>query len=171
MPSPPDRRSSPPCCWEQESSTSFRRLSVGSRVRESEAPALPGARGAGCELRARCSPLGLLIDCARGDAAQLAQGAAPGLDHCGGELAARRLIHEGHELVGEAGHSAADANTTDVWAAAHPVHPAAFGNVALDHRAPAAELDDALGRAVFGGEVRLLVVASPVTTLVHRPTE
>src|SRR5262249_272779 len=38
---------------------------------------------------------------------------------------------------------------------------------ALDHRAPAAELDQALRRAVLGGEVALLVVAGPVTPLVH----
>src|SRR5215510_16195876 len=36
-----------------------------------------------------------------------------------------------------------------------------------DLRAPAAELDQALRRAVLGGEVALLVVAGPVTPLVH----
>ena len=59
----------------------------------------------------------------------------------------------------------------DVRAAAHAVDPAPLGDVALHHRAPAAELHDALGRAVLGGEVALLVVAGPVAALVHGGAE
>ena len=55
-------------------------------------------------------------------------------------------VHERLELVREARHRAADADAADVRAAAHAVDPAALGHVALDDRAPAAELDQALGR-------------------------
>ena len=48
-----------------------------------------------------------------------------------------------------------------------PRHPAALGNVAVDHRSPAADLDDALGRAVFLGEIALLVIAGAVAAFVH----
>src|SRR6185295_3763284 len=87
------------------------------------------------------------------------------------EPAAGGLVHERHELVGEAGHRAADADPADVGTAAHAVDPAALGHVALDHRAPAPELDDALGRAVLGREVPLLVVAGPVTAFVDGVAE
>ena len=42
-----------------------------------------------------------------------------------------------------------------------------FGDVAVHDRPPAAELHDALGRAVLGGEIALLVVAGAVAALVH----
>ena len=92
-------------------------------------------------------------------------------DDRGRELAAGRLVHERHELVREARHGAADADAADVRAAADAVDPAAFGHVALDHRAPAAELHDALRGVVLGREVALLVVAGAVATLVHRLAE
>ena len=82
-------------------------------------------------------------------------------------LRARRLVHERHELVGEAGHGAADADAADVGAAADAGHPAALGDVAVDHRTPAAQLHDALGRAVLVGEIALLVVAGAVAAFVH----
>src|SRR5262245_16396894 len=83
----------------------------------------------------------------------------PAVDGDGGrgELGAGRLVHEGHELVGEARHRAADADASDVGTAADAVHPAALADVALHHGAPAAELHDALGRAVRVREVGLLV--------------
>ena len=59
----------------------------------------------------------------------------------------------------------------DVGAAADAVDPAPLGHVALHDRAPAAQLDDALRRAVLGGEVALLVVAGAVAALVHGPAE
>src|SRR5262249_56969816 len=71
------------------------------------------------------------------------------------------------ELVGEAGHGAGDADAADVRAAADAVDPAALGHVALDHRSPAAQLDQAAWRAVLAGEHALLVVAGPVAALVH----
>src|SRR5437764_14642424 len=76
---------------------------------------------------------------------QFADRPAIGGDRLGREAGAGRLVHEGglHELVGEAGHGAADADTADVGAAADAVHPAAFADVALDDRSPAAELDNA----------------------------
>ena len=51
------------------------------------------------------------------------------------------------------------------------VDPAALRDVAVDDRAPAAELDQALRRAVLGGELTLLVVAGPVAALVHGRAE
>ena len=87
------------------------------------------------------------------------------------DLAPRRFVHKGHELIREPRHGAADANSTHVRAAADAVDPAAFGHVAFDHRSPAAELDDALGRTVFGGKVALLVVPGSITAFVHRLTE
>src|SRR4051794_39454791 len=118
----------------------------------------PGPGGAGGQLPAWPAPLGLAVERVRGDAAQAADRRAVDADGAGREPATGRLVHERHELVREAGHGAADADAAEVGAAADAVHPAAFGHVALDHRAPAAELDDALRRAVLGGEVGLLVV-------------
>src|SRR5581483_3207626 len=71
------------------------------------------------------------------------------------------------ERVREARHGAPDADAADVRASAHAVDPAALGNVALHHRAPAAQLDQALRRAVLLGELALLVVAASVAALVH----
>src|SRR5262252_9823897 len=82
--------------------------------------------------------------------------------------APRRFVHEGHELVGKAGHGAADADAADVGTAADAGHPPALGDVAHDHRTPASELDDALGRAVFVGEIPLLVITGAVASLVDR---
>ena len=79
----------------------------------------------------------------------------------------------GMNLSGKAGHRAADADAADVRAAADAVHPAALADVALHDRPPAAELDDALGRAglLRSGEVGLLVVAAAVAALVNRAAE
>src|SRR4051794_20746891 len=96
------------------------------------------------------SPLRLRIHGRLRVLAELADGAAVGGDGLGGEFGAGRLVEEGrlHELVGEAGHRAADADAADVGTAADAVHPAALADVALHHRPPAAELDDALARTV-----------------------
>src|SRR5262249_42289141 len=126
----------------------------------------PGLHVAGKELIALLAPLGLLVGRLRGAAAE---GAADGAVHGArgrGALGRRGLVHERHELVGEAWHGAGDADAAHVGAATDAVDPAAFGHVALDHRPPAAELDQALGRTVFTGEVALLVVAGPVAPLV-----
>src|SRR6185437_4580337 len=122
---------------------------------------------AGGQRRPLVVPLGLLVGAEVGDAPQGADGAAVGGAHGHAHARARRLVHEGHELVGEAGHGAGHADAADVGTAADAVHPAALGDVAIDHRPPAAELDQAFGRAVLVGEIRLLVVPGPVAALVH----
>src|SRR3954451_10472726 len=131
----------------------------------------PGPLRAGHELGRRPAPLGLLVGGAGRHLPQPSDGRAVDAG-CGGRgLRARRFVHEGHELVGEAGHGAADADPADVRAPAHAVDPAPLGHVALHHRAPAAQLDDALGRAVLRREVALLVVAGTVAPLVHGAAE
>ena len=52
-----------------------------------------------------------------------------------------------------------------------PRHPAALGDVAIDYRAPAAQLHDALGGSVLEGEISLLVVAGAVATFVDGLSE
>src|SRR5580704_11050263 len=122
---------------------------------------------AGAEFRALHAPLRFLVRGASGETTQAAYHRA--VHATGGRRhgRARRLVHEGHELVGEARHGAGDADAADVRAAAHAVDPAPLGHVALDHGTPAAELDQALSRAVLVGEVAFLVVSGPVAPLVH----
>src|SRR6266702_885827 len=122
---------------------------------------------AGAEFGALHAPLRLLVRRAGGEAAEAAYHRAVHAARGRRHGRARRLVHERHELVREAGHRAGDADAAHVGAAAHAVDPAALGHVALDHRAPAAELDQALGRTVLRGEVAFLVVAGPVAALVH----
>src|SRR5579863_5180520 len=88
-----------------------------------------------------------------------------------GHVRSRRLIHEGHELVGEAWHGAADADAAHVGAAADACHPSAFGDVAVDYWTPASQLHDALRRAVDFREITLLVVAGSVATIVDSVAE
>src|SRR6476620_2431816 len=131
----------------------------------------PGLREAGLELAALGAPARLLVEGVRGQAAQPLDRHPVDGAPLRGELGPGRLVHERHELVGEPRHRAADADPADVRAAADAVDPAPLRDVALDHRAPAPELDDALLRAVLGGEVALLVVAGPVAALVHGGAE
>src|SRR5919198_1273894 len=126
---------------------------------------------AGAQLLAGPAPLRLLVHRPGGDAAQRPDDAAVQPARRRGDAAAGRLVHERHELVGEPRHGAGDADAADVGAAADAVDPAALGHVALDHRPPAAELHQALGGAVLGGEVALLVVAGPVAALVDGGAE
>src|SRR5512139_668427 len=98
----------------------------------------PGALRTGHELRPPRTPLGLLVEGGHGHAAQPFDGRAVQADGSRGHLSAGGLVHERHELVGETGHGAADADAPYVRAAAQAVHPAAFGDVALHHRSPAA---------------------------------
>src|SRR5579864_1854108 len=122
---------------------------------------------AGAEFRALHAPTRLLVRRARGETTEAADDRA--VHAAGGRRDPRpgRLVHERHELVGESGHRAGDADAADVRAPAHAVDPAPLGHVALDHGTPAAQLDQALGRAVLAGEVALLVVSGPVAALVH----
>src|SRR5688500_15201129 len=116
---------------------------------------------------ARLSPGGLAVERRFREVAQRAHSPAVHEDGRSGHLRARWLVHEGHELVGEPWHGAADAHAADVRTAADAVHPAALGHVAEDHRAPAAELHDALARAVVGREIALLVVATSIAAFVN----
>src|SRR6478735_2430837 len=115
---------------------------------------------AGGQLAAGRAPLRLRVELLLGDLAEPLDDGADGLAGGPGDERAGRRVHERLELVREARHRAADADAPDVGAAAHAVDPAALGHVALHDRAPAAELDQALGLAVLRGEVALLVVAA-----------
>src|SRR6478735_10189633 len=130
----------------------------------------PGLREAGLEL-ALGTPGGFLVEGGLGDLPQAAYGLAVERAPPRRQLGSGWLVHERHELVREPGHGAADADAADVRAAADPVDPPALRDVALDHRSPAAELDDALGRAVLRSEVALFVVPGPVAALVDRRAE
>src|SRR4029077_17983905 len=69
---------------------------------------------AGGELGPRVTPSGLLVDSRVCDFAQGADCGAVDADHPCREMRARRLVHERHELVGESGHGAADADAAHV---------------------------------------------------------
>src|SRR5215470_8183519 len=131
----------------------------------------PGLLVARQELVALLAPLRLLVGGLRGEAAKSADHGSVHGARRRGDLRSRRLVHERHELVREARHGAGDADAAHVRAAAHAVDPAALGHVALDHGSPAAQLDQALGRAVLARKVTLLVVAGPVTALMHGRAE
>src|SRR3954465_7898729 len=105
----------------------------------------PGPLRAGDELGSRSPPLGFLVDGPRGDGPQLPDGRAVHAGHRGRGGGPGRLVHEPHELVGEAGHRAADADAADVRAPADAVDPAALGHVALDDWTPTAKLQNAFG--------------------------
>src|SRR5689334_9105548 len=109
--------------------------SVGAGVRR-----LPGAARPRGELLATVPPLGFLVHRVRGDVAQAADHRAVEAGRGGGELSTRRLVHERHELVGEARHGAADADAAHVRAATDAVEPTPFGHIAFHYRSPASEL-------------------------------
>src|SRR6202000_2336100 len=72
-------------------------------------PSSPGLLVAGQQFGALLAPLGLLV---RGSVGEPAQGPDHGPVHAAGrgrDLRSRRLVHERHELVREAGHGAGDA--------------------------------------------------------------
>src|SRR5579885_1035511 len=88
------------------------------------APPLPRRPVAGRDLPALLAPARFLF-------LRLGRDPTQGPDDCpvqaaggGGHLRAGRLVHERHELVGEARHRAADADAADVGAAADAVDPA-----------------------------------------------
>src|ERR1700755_3222225 len=68
----------------------------------------PAGLVAGGQLRAAVAPLRLVVHRPVGDRAQLADRGAVADDHTRGQAAAGGRVHERHELVGEAGHRAAD---------------------------------------------------------------
>src|SRR5207248_3999712 len=119
----------------------------------------------GRQLATLLPPLRLLVEGLAGDGAQRPDDVAVQTAGGGGDLRTGRLVHEGHELVGEAGHGAPDADPPDVRAAADAIDPSPLGDVALHHRPPTPQLHQALGRSVLRGELALLVVAGPVASL------
>src|SRR5690349_3792296 len=82
-----------------------------------------------------------------------------------------RLVHERHELVRKARHRARDADSADIRTPTNPAHPTAFGHVAVHHGPPAADLYQALRRAIFVCEIALLIIAPAIATLVHGLSE
>src|SRR5262249_3091199 len=142
---------------------------IGSQDISTTFGTLPATGVPSWGIRLAMAPDGLGVVRGLSVLAQFADGAAVGPDGLGGQLGAGGLVEERrlHELVGEAGHGATDADPADVGAAAQAVHPAALADVTLYHRPPAADLDDALARAGRGREVGLLVVAGPVAALVN----
>src|SRR4051794_26513568 len=89
-------------------------------------------------------------------ASQGSQQTTPDRHDLSRESRSRRCIHERHELIREARHGAADADPPDIRATSDSIHPTALGYVAVYHGSPAPDLYQALGRAVFVGEVGLL---------------
>src|SRR5271154_2873602 len=118
------------------------------------------------QFRAGMAPFRFFVDGRLGHAAQGANGAAIGADRGARYLCARRLIHEGHEFVGEAGHGTAYADAADVGAAADSGHPSALRDVAIHHRAPAPQFHNAFRGAVHFGEVALFVITRTIATFV-----
>src|SRR5215831_12643349 len=105
------------------------------------------------------APLGFLIDRLLRNASQTSNHlSVNSTDPCG-NFASRRFVHERHEFVREPRHRTADADSANVWATADATDPAALGHIALDHRTPTTDLHQAFRRAIFRGEVALLVVS------------
>src|SRR5690349_19089346 len=98
---------------------------------------------AGLQLGTTLTPLRFPVEGVLGESPQRLHGFAVHRAARGRDPPAGWFVHERHELVREARHRAADANATHVRAATDAVDPAALGHVAVDDRAPAAELDDA----------------------------
>src|SRR3954471_755852 len=128
-----------------------------------EACSLPGAGRAGFEFGAGMPPARLFVDSAAGDVPEAADHRPVQARHGRGDVRNGWFIHERHELVREAGHRAADADSADVRAATNAVDPAALRHVAFHDRAPTAELHNAFRRPVLGREITLLVVTGSVT--------
>src|SRR3954453_22806712 len=108
------------------------------------------------------TPLRLFVDRIVGDFPQAADELAIFANARRGDTRAGGLIHERHELVREARHGAADADAAHVGAAADAAHPSALGHVAVHDRAPAADFDKALGRAVLQREITLFVITGAI---------
>src|SRR5687767_4643695 len=104
------------------------------------ASAIPSAP----RLRTPLTPGRLAVERSLREVTEGAHGAPVHEDGRRRHLRAGRLVHERHELVGKAGHRAANAYATHVVAATDAVHPAALRHVAEHDRAPGPELHDAL---------------------------
>src|ERR1700759_678138 len=76
---------------------------------------------AGAEFGALDPPLRFLVDRLGGETAQAADDRAVHAARGGRHGRARRLVHERHELVREAGHRAGDSDTANVETAGHAI--------------------------------------------------
>src|ERR1700728_2603703 len=94
-------------------------------------------------------------------------GASVSLYRCGRQKRPRRLVHEGHEFVGKAGHRTSNANAAHIRASADSTHPAALSHIALNHGTPASQLHNAKRRPVYFGKLSLFIEATAVATFVH----
>src|SRR3954469_18185143 len=130
-----------------------------------------GGMVAGGQLAASVAPPRLLVDGVVGHGPEPADDPPVHVDQRRRQDGAGGFVHERHELVRDPGHGAGDADPAHVGTAADPVDPAALGYVALDHGTPAAQLDQALRRAVLVREIALLVVAAAVAALVDGRAE
>src|SRR3979411_2189670 len=92
-----------------------------------EDPHLPGAGCSGLEFTAGMPRRWLFVPGATGEMAKVADDGAVQTRRRRGNLAARRFVHERHELVRETGHRASDADAADVRAATDAVDPSALG--------------------------------------------
>src|SRR5262249_28791363 len=98
-------------------------------------------------------PFGFLVHDSIGNGTQGTNQLTIGTTHHAGECRAGGFVHERHEFVGKSRHGASDANATNVWTSSNSVHPPALGDIAVHHRPPATNLDEAFRRAVFMGEI------------------
>jgi len=113
----------------------------------------------------------LFVERCLSKAAQGMNGPPIGLDGGGRQEGARWLIHERHKLVGKSRHGAADADASDIGAAAKPRHPTPLAHVALHHWPPASQLYYAQRRPILFGKLRLLIVAAAITAFVDGAPE
>src|ERR1700722_19631580 len=84
---------------------------------------------------------------------------------CRREPGSRRLVHEWHEFIRKTRHRAADTNASDVRTAADTCHPAAFGNITINHRSPAAYFYQAFGGIIVFGKIALFVVGGTIAPI------
>src|SRR6185369_2864835 len=117
------------------------------------------------------TPLRFLVDRRIRDGSQQLDALAIRLNHVGGDLRTGRRVHEGHKLIGEAGHRTSDTNTADVRTATDSGHPAPLRHVTVHHWSPASDLHDAFRRAIIIRKIALLVVPGAIATVMHSCAE
>src|SRR4030095_10611869 len=117
--------------------------------------------------RCRMPPFRFFVQRRLGKIAQRANRFAVGHNRSRRKNRSGWLIHKWHEFIRESRHRAADANTPDVGAAADSSDPASLSNIALNHRHPAPQFNEALARAVLFRELGLLIISAAIATLVN----
>jgi hypothetical protein len=144
------------------------RLDLGAQARLARL-ARVGARDL-----ARAIPDRLAVSASHRHPAQPLDRRAIGARGTAGHQGPRRSLVEGRELVWEPRHRASDAGAAGDHAAPHVIDRATLGDVALNHRPPAADIDQAFLVAEFLREGSLLVVPGPramaVNGLVELPS-